>query len=187
MTQAGPPNWTYSMTVTSGCLNQLVIRDFCEGTTATAPTGWTVSVTDDSIIYSSTEVFGATDVISGFGLHHPTCDGDGRWGTGQSGGTIRGPLPVGSNAELPTEYALKVFPNPFNPQTTLHLAVPMSSDTRVLIFNITGQLVRDQNFGRLQAGYHSLRFDGADLPSGMYFARVQSGTFQNVQKLMLLK
>ncbi|MCC6476802.1 T9SS type A sorting domain-containing protein [bacterium] len=187
MTQAGPPNWTYSMTVTSGCLNQLVIRDFCEGTTATAPTGWTVSVTDDSIIYSSTDVFAVSETITGFGLSHPTCDGDGRWGTGQSGGTIRGPLPVGSNAELPTEYALKVFPNPFNPQTTLHLAIPMSSETRVLIFNITGQLVRDQNFGRLQAGYHSLRFDGADLPSGMYFARVQSGTFQNVQKLMLLK
>jgi hypothetical protein len=53
MTQAGPPNWTYSMDVTSGCLNQVVIRDFCVGTTATAPTGWTVAITadNDSIIF----------------------------------------------------------------------------------------------------------------------------------------
>ncbi|MBL0063116.1 MAG: hypothetical protein IPP40_16955 [bacterium] len=41
---AGPPNWTYSMTVLTGCLNRVKIRDYCAGTTATAPTGWTVVV-----------------------------------------------------------------------------------------------------------------------------------------------
>lgn len=185
---AGPPNWTYSMDVETGCLNTVVIRDFCEGTTATAPNGWTVSVTDDSIIFSSTTAVGAQDApVTGFGLSHPTCDGDGRWGIGQSGGSIRGPLPVGENAALPTEYSVNVYPNPFNPMTNFKIAVPQASDTRILVFNVTGQLVRDMNMGRMQAGYHTVQFGGSDLPSGMYFAKVLSGNFHSTHKLMLLK
>ncbi len=185
---AGPPNWTYSMTVLTGCLNRVVIRDYCEGTTATAPTGWTVVVNGlDSIVYSSATAAGAGETVTGFGLSHPTCDGNGRWGSGQSGGSIRGPLPVGENAEIPTEYGVKVFPNPFNPQTNFRIAIPQASDTRILVFNINGQLVREMSLGRMQAGFHTVQFGGADLPSGMYFARVQSGVFHSTHKLMLLK
>lgn len=184
---AGPPNWTYSMTVNSGCLNTVVIRDFCAGTTATAPTGWTVTVDNDSIIFTSTTSYGATETVTGFVLSHPTCDGDGRWSSGQSGGTIRGPLPVGENAALPTEYSVKVFPNPFNPQTNFKIAVPNASETRIVVFNINGQVVRDMNLGRLQAGYHTVQFGGSELPSGMYFARIQAGSFHSTHKLMLLK
>ncbi|MBL0061630.1 MAG: T9SS type A sorting domain-containing protein [bacterium] len=185
---AGPPNWTYSMTVLTGCLNRVVIRDYCEGTTATAPTGWTVTVNGlDSIVYVTATAAGAGETVTGFGLSHPTCDGNGRWGSGQSGGSIRGPLPVGENAEIPTEYGVKVFPNPFNPQTNFRIAIPQASDTRILVFNIAGQLVREMNLGRMQAGYHTVQFGGADLPSGMYFARVQSGVFNSTHKLMLLK
>ncbi|MCB9358192.1 MAG: T9SS type A sorting domain-containing protein [Calditrichaeota bacterium] len=188
MTQAGPPNWSYDMTVTSGCLNKVVIRDYCEGTTATAPTGWTVTVHGlDSIVYSSTTTYAATEVVTGFQLHHETCDGDGRWNSGQSGGLIRGPLPVGENALLPTEYSVNVYPNPFNPMTNFKIAVPQASETRIVVFNITGQVVRDMNMGRLQAGYHTVQFGGSDLPSGMYFARVQAGGFHSTHKLMLLK
>jgi hypothetical protein len=187
MVTAGPPNWSYSMTVTTGCLNEVIIRDFCEGTTATAPTGWTVEVDDDSIIFSSTEVYASGETITGFQLHHPTCDGDGRWTIGDSDGTIRGPLPVGNGALLPTEYDVNVYPNPFNPMTNFKIAVPQASDTRIIVFNIMGQIVRDMNMGRLQAGYHTIQFGGAELPSGMYFARVQSGNFHSTHKLMLLK
>jgi hypothetical protein len=63
-------------------------------------------------------------VVTGFTLSHPTCDGDGRWGAGQSGGSIRGPLPVGENAQLPTEYAVSIYPNPFNPMTKLRFRNP---------------------------------------------------------------
>ena len=184
---AGPPDWTYSMTVNSGCLNTVVSRDFCENTTATAPTGWTVNVTDDSIIFTSTEAYGAMETVSGFQLHHPTCDGDGRWSSGQSDGTIRGPLPVGNNALLPTEYSVNVYPNPFNPLTNFKIAVPQAAETRIVVFNVMGQVVRDMNLGRLQAGYHTVQFGGAELPSGMYFARIQAGNFHSTHKLMLLK
>jgi len=187
LVSAGPPNWTYSMTVTSGCLNTVIIRDFCEGTTATAPTGWTVSVTDDSIIYTSTTAYGANETVGGFGLSHPTCDGDGRWSSGSSGGTIRGPLPVGDNALLPTEYSVNVYPNPFNPLTNFKIAVPSASETRIVVFNINGQVVRDMNMGRLQAGYHTVQFGGSELPSGMYFARILAGNYSSTHKLMLLK
>lgn len=185
---AGPPNWTYSMDVNTGCLNTVVIRDFCAGTTATAPTGWTVEVDDDSIIFSTTTPVGSLDpVVTGFVLSHPTCDGNGRWNIGDSGGSIRGPLPVGEHAEIPTEYSVKVFPNPFNPQTNFRMAIPQAAETRILVFNLTGQLVREMNLGRMQAGYHTVQFGGSELPSGMYFARVQAGNFHSTHKLMLLK
>lgn len=183
----GPPNWTYSMTVTSGCMNTVTIRDFCTGTTATPPTGWTVASTDTTIIFSTTNAAGAGETVTGFGLSHPTCDGNGRWNIGQSGGSIRGPLPIGDNAMLPTEYSVKVFPNPFNPMTNFKIALPQAADARVLVFNIMGQVVRDMNLGKLQAGYHQVQFGGSDLPSGMYFARVVAGQFSSTHKLMLLK
>ncbi|MBK6765129.1 MAG: T9SS type A sorting domain-containing protein [bacterium] len=186
---AGPPNWTYSMDVTSGCLDRVKIRDYCDGTTATAPAGWTANVYGlDSIIFSTTTAVGAQDaIVTGFVLSHPTCDGDGRWNVGQSGGSIRGPLPVGDNAALPTEYSVNVFPNPFNPMTNFRIAIPQASETRILVFNIAGQLVRDMSMGRMQAGYHTVQFGGSDLPSGMYFARIQAGNFHSTHKLMLLK
>lgn len=188
LTQAGPPNWTYSMTVLTGCLDRVKIEDYCQGTTATAPTGWTVNTFGlDSIVYTTATAVGAGQTVAGFGLSHPTCDGNGGWTIGQSGGSIRGPLPVGEHAEIPTEFSVKVFPNPFNPQTNFRIAIPAASDTRILVFNVAGQLIREMNLGRMQAGYHTVQFGGSDLPSGMYFARVQAGSYHSTQKLMLLK
>ena len=185
---AGPPNWTYTMDVNTGCLNTVVIRDFCAGTTATAPTGWTVVVDNDSIIFSTTTSVGAQDApVTGFVLSHPTCDGDGRWSVGQSGGSIRGPLPVGENAELPTEYGVNVFPNPFNPMTNFKIAIPQSSLTTIRVFNVTGQLVKEMDLGTLQAGYHTVQFGASDMASGMYFARIEAGSFHSTHKLMLMK
>lgn len=186
---AGPPNWTYSMDVLTGCLDRVKIEDYCEGTTATAPNGWTVAIHGlDSIVFSTTTAVGADDpVVTGFGLAHSTCDGNGGWTIGQSGGSIRGPLPVGANAEIPTEFGVNVYPNPFNPMTNFKIAIPQASDTRILVFNVTGQLVRDMNLGKMQAGYHTVQFGGSDLPSGMYFAKVLSGNFHSTHKLMLLK
>ncbi len=166
----------------------MVIRDFCAGTTATAPTGWTVVVDNDSIIFSTTTSVGAQDApVTGFVLSHPTCDGDGRWNVGQSGGSIRGPLPVGENAELPTEYGVNVFPNPFNPMTNFKIAIPQSSLTTIRVFNVTGQLVKEMDLGTLQAGYHTVQFGASDMASGMYFARIEAGSFHSTHKLMLMK
>jgi len=82
---------------------------------------------------------------------------------------------------------LAAAPNPFNPQTrlTFHLAHP--GPTRLVIHDIRGAVVA-KLFGQdLEAGSHTLLFDGTALPSGVYFARLESGGQVQVRKLLLIK
>jgi hypothetical protein len=55
------------------------------------------------------------------------------------------------------------------------------------IFNPIGQKVFILQNGDQDAGYHEARFDGANLPSGVYFCRMHAGSFWMTRRLMLLK
>ena len=90
-------------------------------------------------------------------------------------------------SSLPQKFALSVFPNPFNPTTTLSFSLPNAGRTKITIYNITGRTIQTLTDEVLTAGEHSLRFDGSTLPSGIYFARMQSGGFTATEKLLLLK
>lgn len=85
------------------------------------------------------------------------------------------------------DFAISSFPNPFNPSTTLSFTLPRQARARLAIYDVLGREVRvlaDESF---PAGEHRVLFDGSDLPSGIYFARLQSGEFVATQKLLLLK
>ena len=88
---------------------------------------------------------------------------------------------------LPLQLSLSANPNPFNPSTTISFSLPRNTRARLAVFDILGREVRvlaDENFA---PGEHRVLFDGFDLPSGIYFARMQSGEFVATQKLLLLK
>jgi len=79
------------------------------------------------------------------------------------------------------------FPNPFNPSTTINYQLPMNSHVAIRIYDLLGREVVtlvDENEG---AGYKSLKFDASSLPSGVYFYRLEAGTYQDTKKLLLLK
>ncbi|MCC6476243.1 T9SS type A sorting domain-containing protein, partial [bacterium] len=89
---------------------------------------------------------------------------------------------------LPQEYALlQNFPNPFNPQTQINFSLPASSEVRLTVVNMLGQEVALLAQGRLSAGTFSATFDGANLPSGLYFYRLDAGNFTSTRKMMLMK
>jgi hypothetical protein len=126
-------------------------------------------------------------------------DGDLDWSAGGSHsiqvayhGTTSG---VGDDpqAVLPIQYELaQNFPNPFNPATTISFALPEPEHVRLEVFNILGQRVAVLKDGVMQAGYYDLSWDGrsasgASLSSGMYFYRLTSGTFEQTNKMVLLK
>ena len=79
------------------------------------------------------------------------------------------------------------YPNPFNPSTVIRYALPYKARANVTVFNALGQSVRELVNGEEEAGYHEVKFDGTGLASGVYFYRLQAGSFVETKRLTLLK
>jgi len=94
---------------------------------------------------------------------------------------------------IPVEFALhQNYPNPFNPVTNIRFDIPEEGNVRMDIYNITGQKVATLVNGRMQPGFHSIRWDGTNdlgkqLASGMYIYHIKAGDFRDVKKLLLVK
>jgi len=78
-------------------------------------------------------------------------------------------------------------PNPFNPITTIAFTMAESAQVTVEIFNTAGQKINTIAEGFMEAGSHSVVWDGSTFAAGIYFYRVKSGTFSQTMKMTLLK
>ncbi len=88
----------------------------------------------------------------------------------------------------PVEYTLySNYPNPFNPSTTIKFAVPEGSEVKLSVFNTNGEEVGVIASGYFDAGIHKVEFNAKNLPSGIYFAVLNSGGKMLRQKMILLK
>lgn len=95
---------------------------------------------------------------------------------------------VGTEEQLPARYRLaQNYPNPFNPSTTIAFDLVEAGHTRLVLYDVRGREVARLVDGDLSAGRYSATFNGAGFASGIYFYRLDSGTFSDVKKLMLLK
>lgn len=91
-------------------------------------------------------------------------------------------------SSLPRHFRLLPnYPNPFNPATTIAYDVPHDAPVTVTVYDMLGRTVALLQNGPVTAGTHSLRFDGALLPSGVYLCSFRSDGFSAVQKLLLMK
>jgi hypothetical protein len=101
-----------------------------------------------------------------------------------------GPTNVGvaDGAKLPTEYALlQNYPNPFNPTTEITYELPQASYVRLSVFNLLGQEVALLVDGKVPAGSQTVRFSGATLPSGIYLYRLQTESFLQTRRMVLVR
>lgn len=89
------------------------------------------------------------------------------------------------------------YPNPFNPETWIPYRLPRSSHVMIAIYNSNGQLVREFDLGRREAGSYfskdkAVYWDGTDargekLPSGIYFYQLLTDEFSAIKKMILLR
>jgi hypothetical protein len=79
------------------------------------------------------------------------------------------------------------YPNPFNPETSIAFALPSQGQVRLEIFDLLGRRVAELIDGTLPAGVHRRQWDAAQLASGIYFYRLQTGGHQISKKMILMK
>ncbi|MGE5365303.1 MAG: T9SS type A sorting domain-containing protein [Bacteroidota bacterium] len=91
-------------------------------------------------------------------------------------------LSVAKDIEL-----MQNYPNPFNPATVIKFSIPQSSIVKLTVYNIVGESVADLLNELRQAGTHYVQFDASNLPSGIYFYRLQSGNYTRTMKMQLIK
>ncbi|HMB92002.1 MAG TPA: choice-of-anchor Q domain-containing protein [Rhodothermales bacterium] len=95
----------------------------------------------------------------------------------------------GASDDLPESYVLTAaYPNPFNPQTTLQFGVQHAQPVRIALYDALGREHRLLYEGTPAPGQmQTLRIDGSDLPSGLYFVRLTGDDFYATRPITLVR
>ncbi len=99
---------------------------------------------------------------------------------------------LGVRFTLPTEFSSAVYPNPFNPRTTISYELPTDTAVSVIIYDAIGQEIRQLVSQHYTAGRYSVQWDAKDhmgrsVGSGVYIAKIKAGPNTAIQKMLLLK
>lgn len=141
--------------------------------------------------------------------HHPRAEDDGgfagmavspflvmMWTERQiylCGFDVRTSVNVDAGIMPPGSYHLhQNYPNPFNPSTTIRFDLPVSSEVKLAIYNLNGQVVRKLADGKYASGSHVVVWDGTDesgarVASGLYVYRISVGEYVAQKKLVKMK
>jgi hypothetical protein len=91
-------------------------------------------------------------------------------------------------ASIPYIFSLEQnYPNPFNPSTSIEYQLPSSGKVKLSVFDALGREVAVLVDEVKDAGRYSVRFDGTQRSSGIYYARLSSGGMTSVKKMLLVK
>ena len=100
---------------------------------------------------------------------------------------------LGINDQSPILFALhQNYPNPFNPITAIRYDLPIESIVDIVVYDITGRLVKNLVYENKKPGYHYTTWNGVNnlgntVSAGMYIYTIQAEQFQSVKKMILLK
>ena len=163
---------------------------------------YTIDVSDDTLnwttIYSTSSSDGGTDDIAGIsgsgrfvrmnGLMRGT-----QWGFSLYEFEVYGvPAVTGiedlNSKQLPVDFTLSQnYPNPFNPTTTIRYSLPHAEYVKLFVYDVLGRQVGALVNTKQDAGVYETPFNASLLPSGVYFYRLNIGTFTQTKKMLLLK
>ena len=101
---------------------------------------------------------------------------------------LLGKDPLASTLTIPINFGLsQAYPNPFNPTTSLNLALSENGFTYIVVYNLVGQVIDIINEGNMTAGYHHINWEANNFTSGIYLLKVEQGKDSAIQKLILIK
>ncbi len=84
-------------------------------------------------------------------------------------------------------YNFNIFPNPFNPSTTIRYELPTPGNISIVIYNVLGQEVARLVAGYQNQGYHDIVWSANNAPSGVYLCKMSAGDYLATKKIVLLK
>jgi beta-glucanase (GH16 family) len=106
-------------------------------------------------------------------------------------GIIISKTPLSINQQydtVPKDFKLSQnFPNPFNPATVISYQLPITNKVELKVYDVLGREVATLVNRVKEAGYYSTSFNAENLPSGIYFARLQYSDKIEIKKMMLLR
>ena len=92
------------------------------------------------------------------------------------------------STDIPTLFSLSQnYPNPFNPATTISFSLPSRSFVTLKVFDILGKEVSTLVSQELPSGAYSRQWNATNISTGVYFYRLQAGTYSETKKLLLLR
>lgn len=97
---------------------------------------------------------------------------------------------TGINEDVPPPSVFSLsqnYPNPFNSSTAIGFDLPSSSHVNLALFDILGRKVETLIDGKQSAGHHEVIWDATELPSGIYFYKIQAGEFIETKKMLMVK
>ncbi|MEW6510199.1 MAG: T9SS type A sorting domain-containing protein [Bacteroidota bacterium] len=95
--------------------------------------------------------------------------------------------------EVPGSFALEQnYPNPFNPNTTIRFAIPTKELVRIAVYDVLGRFVTTLVNETTEPGTYKILWNGIDhagmqVSSGVYFYRIEAGTFSSSRKMLLVR
>ncbi len=96
-------------------------------------------------------------------------------------------VPTDENG-LPFEYSLKpVYPNPFNPTTTIEFTLPGSADIRLSVWDASGRRIDDLVSGYVTGGRHVIQWDAHGMTAGIYIFTLEAGGKRFIRKGVLIR
>jgi len=94
----------------------------------------------------------------------------------------------GQDNTVPSTLSLEQnYPNPFNPNTKIEYRLNESGNVKVSVFDLLGREVAVLINEEQPVGRYAVSWNAADMPSGMYICRLQSGNGSLVRRMLLLK
>ena len=92
------------------------------------------------------------------------------------------------DSNIPSEFGIsKVYPNPFNPVTTIDFTVPNHSSLSIKVLNLQGRVVDNVIEKNYEPGSYSIQYNATNLSSGVYFVELKNDTQVSYSKIILLK
>ena len=97
-------------------------------------------------------------------------------------------LTAKESPNIPKQFSLEQnYPNPFNNNTKFSYILPEAGQINLSVYNLNGRKISVLVCGFRSAGYHTVTFNASDLSSGIYFYRLETGTYSEIKKMVLIK